>query len=419
MKLIFKITSLLLFVSVNAFAQIQQPEVKCDSTYAVIVEEDITYAEGLAHDVASRSIAPMPQKLDLYYPDNNSTNRPVYMFIHGGGFQGGTKTKPEIINMAHYFASRGWVFASVDYRTASDFTGNIYTGIAPQEWIDFAQQNATTPDQVKTSVAMYAAQRDNKAALRWLMANASTYNVNKDFITVGGASAGAITTIALGISNQEDFRDEISLTEDPTLSTTNLNETYEVRSLVDFWGGNVKLDLYESIYGVNRFDSNDPPLFIAHGTEDPTVLFSEAEDMVELYDSTGVHVELYTLEGQGHGAWNAKVDGKSLSELSFDFLVEQQELIVDEDCDQMTSAYEISKAIINIFPNPASHVINIEVEGNLDFEATLYDLNGRIIDTAENNPQIKIASLPVGMYLLEIRDLNSFQKAAYKVMIQK
>ena len=32
-------------------------------------------------------------------------------------------------------------------------------------------------------------------------------------------SAGAITTIALGISNQEDFRDEISINDDPTLST--------------------------------------------------------------------------------------------------------------------------------------------------------------------------------------------------------
>jgi len=213
------------------------PAVTCESTYIVIVDEDITYAEGLAHDVASSSIVAMPQKLDIYYPDNNDTNRPVYLFIHGGGFQGGTKTNPEIVAMAHYFASRGWVFASVDYRTTSDFPGNIFTGIAPQEWIDYTLQNSTNPGEVKTSIAMYAAQRDNKAALRWIIANASTYNVNKDFITVGGASAGAITTIALGISNQEDFRDEIPLTEDPTLSTTNLNETYEVKSLVDFWGG--------------------------------------------------------------------------------------------------------------------------------------------------------------------------------------
>ena len=47
------------------------PMVKAASTYDVIVDEDITYAEGLSHDVASMSIAAMPQKLDIYYPDNN------------------------------------------------------------------------------------------------------------------------------------------------------------------------------------------------------------------------------------------------------------------------------------------------------------------------------------------------------------
>lgn len=51
---------------------------------------------------------------------------------------------------------------------------------------------------------MYVAQRDAKAALRWIVAHSNTYNINTDYMTVGGASAGAITIIALGISNQED-----------------------------------------------------------------------------------------------------------------------------------------------------------------------------------------------------------------------
>ena len=324
------------------FAQINcdHPLVKSESTYEVIVEEDLTYAEGLSHDGASSSTVAIPLKLDVYYPNNDADNRPVFMFIHGGGFQGGTKTKPEIVAMANYFASRGWFFASIDYRTTEELGEDIFTGIAPQEWIDFTLQNASTPNDAKTSIAMYAAQRDAKAALRWIVANSNTYNLNTGFITVGGASAGAISTIALGISNQEDFRDEIPITEDPTLSTTNLNETYVVKSLVDFWGSNTKLDLFDSVYGVERYDSNDPDLLIAHGTEDPAVLYSEAEELVHLYDSTGAYVELNTLVGQGHGAWNATVNGKSLSELSFDFLVEQQELILD-DCDDVGLPIEL------------------------------------------------------------------------------
>ena len=234
--------------------------------------------------MTSTSSFAIPLKLDVYYPNNNSTNRPVFMFIHGGGFTGGTKTKPEIIEMANYYASRGWIFVSVDYRTTEEL-GTIqgmtpeevltyYRGIAPQEWVDTALQGgAQNSSQVQQAIAMYLAQRDAKAALRWIVANSITYNINTDFITVGGASAGAITTIALGISNQEDFRDEITISDDPTLSTTNLNESYVVRSMVYFWGSNVKLDVFEAVYELNqydRYDASDPELFMGHGTaEDP------------------------------------------------------------------------------------------------------------------------------------------------------
>ena len=317
------------------------PLVKAESSYSVLVDEDVEYAEGLAHANGSNSSSALSLLLDVYYPDNDNANRPVCMFIHGGGFQGGTKTKPEIINMANYYASRGWVFMSIDYRTVEELgiiTGKtpeevieFHKGIAPQEWIEFSLQNAMSSDDVQTSIAIYAAQRDAKAALRWIVANADTYNINKDFVTVGGASAGAISTVALGISELEDFRDEISLTDDPTLSTTNLNESYEVQSMIYFWGANIKLELHESIYGVNRYDSNDPELFMAHGTMDvnPSTPFSEATELEGIYNLLGNFNELVPLEGAGHGAWNAQVDGKNLNELTMDFVVERQNLNVE------------------------------------------------------------------------------------------
>jgi acetyl esterase/lipase len=317
------------------------PKVKAAPSYAVLVEEDITYANGLAYNATNNMQVHLPLKLDIYYPNHNSTNRPVYLFIHGGGFQGGTKTKPEIVNMANYFASRGWVFISVDYRTVEDLgiiagmtpdaLKDFYTGFAPQEWIDFSLQNALSPAEVQTSVAMYAAQRDTKAALRWMVANADTYQINTDFISVGGASAGAVTTIALGISNQEDFRDEITTSEDPTLSSTNLNQSFNVRSMVYLWGSNVKLELFESIYGRSCYDMNDPELFMAHGTQDPnpTTSFSEATELQEIYNSLSIYNELIPLEGAGHGAWDATVEGKSLSDMSFNFITQRQQLKVE------------------------------------------------------------------------------------------
>jgi hypothetical protein len=35
------------------------------------------------------------------------------------------------------------------------------------------------------------------------------------------------------------------------------------------------------------------------------------------------------LEGEGHGAWDAEVNGKGLFEMSFDFIVDRQNLMVE------------------------------------------------------------------------------------------
>jgi predicted esterase len=344
------------------------PCVASTAEYPVIIDSDITYAEALAHNKTSTAPITIPLKLDVYYPDTSVTNRPVFMFIHGGGFTGGTKTRDTIEEMADYYAARGWVFASIDYRTTEtlcdavlmpeceekilEMTGGIdllksgesdptqvaefYAGIAPQEWVSFlVKQGPKSVKVLQQGIAKYAAQRDAKAALRWLVANGSTYDINTDYITVGGASAGAVTTFALGISNADDFRDEISLDADPTLASTNLDETYAVQSMVWFWGSTAKLDMHEGVYELaqyDRYDSGDPEIFMGHGTaEDPVTPYTEAEEVLDVYESMGVHSELATLlmpDGSpaGHGAWEAEVDGKGLSELTFDFLVDRQNL---------------------------------------------------------------------------------------------
>lgn len=322
------------------------PTVTRDAVYGVVVEQDIVYAEGLAHDRNSAAPVAINLLLDVYAPDNDAANRPIFVFIHGGGFTGGTKNKPEIEAMGDYFASRGWVFASVDYRTTEEM-GNLtepsrdaivgfYDGIAPAEWVehglDAIEAGLVSPMQFQQAVAMYAAQRDAKAAVRWMVANAATYGANPDFLTVGGASAGAITATTLGITDLEHFRDEISDAADPTRATTQLDVGYAVRSVVAFWGSTNKLNLFQGVYGVDPYDAGDPELFLVHGTADqnPSTPYSESEQFQALYTDLGVHSELVPLEGAGHGAWGAEVDGKGLFELSFDFLVDRQGLAVME-----------------------------------------------------------------------------------------
>ncbi|TKB96816.1 alpha/beta hydrolase [Pedobacter cryophilus] len=297
--------------------------VKSASTYTVVVEQNIKYGQGLSHQTLnSTSSSTIDLKLDVYKPANNTKKQPAILLIHGGGFSGGDKSDVNIVNLANYFASRGWVAFSINYRLLGD------KGTIPTQWIQYAQ-NSVSPVEQSQFMAMYPAHRDAKAAMRWVMANAANYNIDPNYITVGGGSAGAFIAVSMGISNPTDFTNEISLNTDPTLSTTNLNQTYTIKTILDFWGSGIAVTALNSIYGYQRFDSSDAPMMITHGTEDATVAYINAINLRDIYTSTGVNYKLYPLINQGHGAWDAIVNGKTLAELSFDFIVQQQKLMVE------------------------------------------------------------------------------------------
>lgn len=85
--------------------------------------------------------------------------------------------------------------------------------------------------------------------------------------------------------------------------------------------------------------------------------------------------------------------------------------------DEITSISEVSNNMIRIFPNPSSDVINIIADNELDFEATLYDLYGKALSTSANISQIKVGTLTPGLYLLEIKDINSERSVFKKLLI--
>jgi para-nitrobenzyl esterase len=290
--------------------------VKAASTYTVNLVQNITYAAALKHDDwngATRSKIEL--KLDAYIPENALLKRPAIVLIHGGSLDIGSRKNPNIVDMAHYFASRGWVVFSLDYRMKSD------KGTVPLAW----KQNTSNEDVLK----IYPANRDVKAAIRWLYANSETYNIDTDYITVGGGSAGAFLSISLGVTEAEDYTNELSIAEDPTLSSTNLKQTSKVHTIINFWGGEAYVKILELVYGLERFDSNDAPILIAHGTDDTIVDFSSAEILENKYQRSGIYYEFYPLDGFRHSAWGATVNGKSLSDLAYEFIILQQEITIE------------------------------------------------------------------------------------------
>ncbi len=295
-----------------------------DSTFEVEVTEDVVFAQGMAHpEWGSEEGMPIDLVLDVYQPvRENPPAMPVIVFIHGGGFKGGTHKKPEFQTMARTFAERGWVAFSIDYRVAP------HRGTLPA---DYPQPPSDLPTMqaYEQFNAFYPACRDAKAAIRWIRANAEEYSIQTDYITALGGSAGSFLALALGVTNEDDCVDEISVDEDPTLAGTHLDQSSKVQTVIDHWGGTGIIDVLDMMTPGDRFDETDAPISIVHGTEDPTVPFSEGENIKAEYERTGVNYAWYPLDGAGHGPWTAEVDGKSLTELAFDFIVEQQALEVN------------------------------------------------------------------------------------------
>ena len=91
--------------------------------------------------------------LDIYLPEGESF--PVFVYIHGGGIEAGSKDLPG--GMAEYFTERGVALASVEYRMYPD---------------------AKYPDFIE----------DVAAAVAWIKAKKEEYGFTKIF--VGGSSAG-------------------------------------------------------------------------------------------------------------------------------------------------------------------------------------------------------------------------------------
>lgn len=132
----------------------------------------------------------------------------------------------------------------------------------------------------------------------------------------------------LGISEEGDCRDELTIDEDPTSATTNLDQSSEVATVIDHWGGTAVLNRLESISGVDRVDNHDAPVSIVHGTADATVPFREAEVWRDAHESTGVAEEWNPLGTVGHGPGRVRVGDQTLVESAADFTVEIQRLQV-------------------------------------------------------------------------------------------
>jgi acetyl esterase/lipase len=240
--------------------------------------------------------------LDLHLPDDYLTGQPLptIIWIHGGGWQSGSKTNWQT---AAPFVERGYAVASVEYRL--------------------------------TNVAIFPAQiHDIKGATRWLRANAAAYNLDTDRFASWGSSAGGHLAALLGTSGGV-ARLEGSV-------GGNLNQSSRVRAVVDYFGPTDLWQMWQVpgyeyfgeagsapsklIGGALKFNpkkaafaspatyvaADDPPTLMAHGTlfdnngdgipdGDGVVPWQQTEILDLALQAVNVDTEVYYFPGVGHG----------------------------------------------------------------------------------------------------------------------
>ena len=259
-----------------------------EKSYEVSVEEAIVYGTGGTLDGGQVELL-----LDLAIPDTGTDGpRPLFVHIHGGSFQTGSRW-PQLV-----VAERGWVAASIDYRLAGD---EPLPGLRVKPFFDAVGGESSSA----RNRSVVGSMEDTLVALDYLLSRADELNIDTDRIVLKGESAGAF--IALSVAYCADKFE---------------NSGPRIAAVIDFAGG------ISEIFcgGGTAIDPDEAAVFIAHGTADATVSFTDrALSIVDGATAAGITYELHPLEGVGHdwllgllGQTNA--DGRKIDDLMYEFL---------------------------------------------------------------------------------------------------
>lgn len=267
---------------------------------------DLVYGLGYVEDEsADLGYSLRTLRFDLLEPtDVEPVNRPAVLMIHGGNFEGGSKSDEDLVNAANGLATEGYVCFLIDYRVARDEPPVV------SSWNPDA--NAAKDLQIPSLPAVRAAFVDAKTAMRHIRANSDTYGIDPARIAVWGESAGAFAALAAGLTSPAEFSNDGEDFPVPAQNNPGVDSTPAV--IVDCWGS--------AVFTLEAFDANDPPIMIFHGTYDTTVPVISALTIQAQCKSLGIPHRAYLISGGGHGCWDCTYDGKTLTTLTLEFLRE-------------------------------------------------------------------------------------------------
>ena len=291
-----------------------EPVYDCDNYLSIVMDKLLDNEEMTLKDLAL--------DMDVYLPvSNESVRRPLLMLIHGGAFFNGDKQGAGYKEWGRYFASRGYVVASINYR------------------IGFQPYGSKHVDR-----AGYRALQDARAAMCYLLRHPELYPIDPNYLFVGGSSAGGITALNLAFMTDADrpdctkegpvheMLDDLSrlIPSDIGRNGLGLEDLGNINAVAENNGGSVDfsinavVNMWGAVHKIEMIDNSQSTAILSfHGDADSVVAYGYDHPFTKvkmkplnkflcnkMYGSKCIHEratslgmknELHTKAGGGHG----------------------------------------------------------------------------------------------------------------------
>lgn len=239
------------------------------------------------------------QKLDIYsqgqwigepdYWKSDTKMHPTLIYIHGGGWLGGSKD--QITPFILPYLERGWNVVTLEYRKGE----------------------ATAPLAVN----------DCLKAIKWVGKNAGDYNIDSQHLVISGESAGGHLALIAGMlnnlpgSNPYYAGDSIKIKavinwfgiSDISGIDTYFKKLNQERNYASIWvGAPQRMDSISKTYSpVHRICASSPPILTIHGQLDSVVPYLQSVTFHKLLEENDVKNELVSIpEGKHLGFTDAE-----------------------------------------------------------------------------------------------------------------
>lgn len=376
-KLYFFLVLITTFYSKNLLAQCSNGRYY-DQIFSVSTHTGVPYGENIEYNGQDTILL-----MDIFEPSgDNFARRPLIIWAFGGGFNSGLRQSPDLEILCNYFAQRGYVTCTIDYR------------------IGF--ENGVKSD---TNIfrALIRASQDMKAATRFFYKDANTtntYRIDTNQIFVGGVSAGAFAALNMAYGKLTSFSRPVpgfalpSLAELGGVEGNSGNPGYssKVKGVISLCGA-----IADTIW----ITANDPILYAEHGTADHVVpayydsianitnvdaSFFGGGDIRNRVQNVGLNSFTYLFQGADHCPFVIPYPPTYLNTIPYMDTTERfvrDFLSVNTVCDE--TAFSINNIgdenAISVFPNPSSTYTRVVSNYTETLQLELYSVDGKMLES--------------------------------------